>query len=338
MARPDAELVRVEVTAGDDARRLDQVLAARVAGQTRSRLQRLIRDGRAHVGAKQARASSIVRAGDVVTLEIPPPRPASPAPEAAPLEIVHDDPDVVVVNKPAGMVMHPAAGHARGTLVNALLHHVTDLSGIGGALRPGIVHRLDRGTSGLVLVAKHDRAHAELARQFRLREVHKTYVALAWGAVQAGRSIDLPIGRDPVHRKKISTRSRRAREALTRIVQAEHLGGASLLRVTIATGRTHQIRVHLSAIGHPVVGDPDYGGKRRNVLPRLRVLGALERPFLHAARLAFNHPRDGRQVTVRCGLPPDLQAIVDALARDEIHAAGGAGSSARSSTSSIADT
>ena len=306
-------LVRVEAAADDAAGRLDQWLAARMADRTRSQLQRLIREGRARIGSKPGRASSIVRPGDVVTVEIPPPRPAAPAPEAIPLDVVYDDPDVVVVDKPAGMVVHPAAGHAQGTLVNALLHHVADLSGVGGALRPGIVHRLDRGTSGLIVVAKHDRAHAGLARQFARREVEKTYVALAWGVVRAGRRIDLPIGRDPVHRKKISTRSRRAREAVTRVVQADRLGGASLLRVTIATGRTHQIRVHLSAIGHPVVGDADYGGRRRRVPPGMRAVQALDRPFLHAAKLAFNHPRDGKRVTVRSELPPDLRTVVEAV-------------------------
>ena len=318
----EPKLVRIEVTADDAPRRLDQVLAARLAGQTRSRLQRLIKEGRARIGRKPARASSAVRPGDVVTIEIPPPRPATPRPEAVPLDIVYDDADLVVVEKPAGMVVHPAAGHAEGTLVNALLHHVTDLSGIGGTLRPGIVHRLDRGTSGLLLVAKHDRAHAELARQFREREVEKTYVALVWGLVQAGRRIDLPIGRDPDQRKKISTRSRRAREAVTRVVKAEHLRGASLLQVTIATGRTHQIRVHLSAIGHPVIGDADYGGRRRHVPPHLRAVRALERPFLHAARLVFSHPRDGRRVTVRSDLPADLQTVVARL-RPQTEAATG---------------
>ena len=293
--------------------RLDRLLAARLAGRTRSQLQRLIRDGRARIGTKPGRPSSIVHPGDVVTLEIPPPRPAVPEPEAIPLAIVYEDPDLVVVDKPAGMVVHPAAGHARHTLVNALLHHISDLSGIGGALRPGIVHRLDRGTSGLIVVAKHDRSHGELARQFRCREVEKTYAALVWGAVQAGQQIDLPIGRDPVERKKISTRSRRPRAALTRIVGAEQLNGTSLLKIVIATGRTHQIRVHLRAIGHPVVGDPDYGGTRRHLPPRLRAAQRLERPFLHASRLVFSHPRDGRRLDLHCDLPPDLRRVVEAL-------------------------
>jgi 23S rRNA pseudouridine1911/1915/1917 synthase len=214
------------------------------------------------------------------------------------------------VDKPAGMVVHPAAGHAAGTLVNALLHHVKNLSGLGGELRPGIVHRLDRGTSGLLVVAKHDRAHAELTRQFQDREVEKEYVALVWGVVQAGRRIDLPIGRDPHNRQKMSARARRARSAVTRVLRAEHLRGVSLVRVAIATGRTHQIRVHLSAIGHPVVGDATYGGVRRRLPGHLKRLGALERPFLHAARLAFAHPHDGRRMDFQSPLPDDLEGIL----------------------------
>ena len=308
-----SELIRVEVGAADGAVRLDRLLAARLAGRTRSQLQRLIRDGRARVGSKPGRPGSIVQAGDVVTLEIPPPRPALPQPEAIPLAVVHEDADLLVVDKPAGMVVHPAAGHARHTLVNALLHHVADLGGVGGELRPGIVHRLDRGTSGLIVVAKHDRSHAELARQFRCREVEKTYAALVWGALEAGREIDLPIGRDPVDRKKISPRSRRPRAAVTRIVRAEHLAGTSLLEVTMATGRTHQIRVHLAAVGHPVVGDAAYGGAKRRLPPRLRAAQRLDRPFLHASRLAFTHPRDGRRMDLKSDLPPDLRAIAEAL-------------------------
>ena len=177
----------------------------------------------------------------------------------------------MVVDKPAGMVVHPAAGHDRGTLVNALLHHVTGLSGIGGEQRPGIVHRLDRGTSGVMVVAKHDAAHGELSRQFADREVDKEYVGLAWGLLNAGRRIDAPLGRDPVHRQKISTRARRARSAVTRITGAEPLRGLTLATIAIATGRTHQIRVHLASIGHPIAGDALYGGVRRH--PRGRPPG-----------------------------------------------------------------
>jgi 23S rRNA pseudouridine1911/1915/1917 synthase len=216
------------------------------------------------------------------------------------------------------MVVHPAAGHEGGTLVNALLHHLGDLSGIGGEKRPGIVHRLDRGTSGLMVVAKHDRAHDALARQFRDRDVEKEYVALVWGEVMAGRRIDAPIGRDPSNRKKMSARSRRSREAVTRIVGARHFGRTlTLTRIAIHTGRTHQIRVHLSAIGHPIVGDSLYGGVHRRVPGDLRAVTHLDRPFLHAARLSFAHPADGRRMTFTSDLPPDLQRVVDELTEHE---------------------
>ena len=310
---PPSEHVDLRVPADGAGWRLDRFLASRLGDRTRSQIQRLIREGRVELDRTAARPATAVRAGDVVRLDIPAPAPATPRPEAVPLDVLYDDADLLVVDKPAGMVVHPAAGHADGTLVNALLHHVSDLSGIGGELRPGIVHRLDRGTSGLIVVAKHDAAHAELARQFADREVEKEYAALVWGLVQQGRRIDLPIGRDPVDRKRISTRSRRAREAVTRVVLAERLDGVTQVRVAIATGRTHQIRVHLSAIGHPVVGDPVYGGRRRHPPPHLRMVQRLDRPFLHAARLAFTHPRDGRRLEVSCPLPDDLQELADAI-------------------------
>ena len=315
MTGPSSEpdVVRLKVAPEDSGLRLDQMLASRLADRTRSHIQRLIKGGHARVGPKPGRASTVVRSGDVVTLHIPPPRPAEPKPEALHVEIVYDDPDIVVVDKPAGMVVHPAAGHSHGTLVNALLAQIKDLSGIGGTLRPGIVHRLDRGTSGILVVAKHDQAHAELARQFKSREVEKSYITLVWGVVQAGRRIDLPIGRDPTHRKKISASSHRPREAVTRVTKAEHLKGVSLLHVAIDTGRTHQIRVHLSAIGHPVVGDPLYGGKRRHPPPHLQAVRHLERPFLHATRLAFAHPRDRRPVQFTSALPPDLDDTLRGL-------------------------
>jgi 23S rRNA pseudouridine1911/1915/1917 synthase len=249
----------------------------------------------------------------VITLEVAEPIDPIPLPEALPLPIVYQDEDLIVVDKPAGMVVHPAAGHATGTLVNALLHHVDDLSGIGGEKRPGIVHRLDRGTSGLMVVAKRDSAHEELSRQFHDREVEKEYFALVWGVVAAGRRIDAPIGRDPANRKKMSARSRRSREAVTRIIRAEQIRVLTLLQVAIYTGRTHQIRVHLSAIGHPVVGDSLYGGVHRRVPGDLRAVTHLDRPFLHAARLVFKHPRDGRRMEFASELPPDLQRVLDEL-------------------------
>jgi 23S rRNA pseudouridine1911/1915/1917 synthase len=291
--------------------RLDAFLTALLPEQSRSQLQRLIKDGHVTGPVSGLRPSTPVRTGQRYSIDIPEPGPATPEPEALPLRIVFEDPDLVVIEKPAGMVVHPAAGHSSGTLVNALLHHVTDLSGIGGEVRPGIVHRLDRGTSGLMVVAKNDRSHQELSRQFSDREVEKEYIALVWGLVQAGRRIDAPIGRDAAHREKMSTRARRARSAVTRVTWARHLKGVSLLKVAIATGRTHQIRVHLSTIGHPIVGDSLYGGVHRRVPADLRAVMRLERPFLHAARLSFTHPTDGRRIDFDSPLPPDLESVID---------------------------
>lgn len=305
--------IELIVPAESSGVRLDQFLTATLPERSRSQIQRLIKGGLVEVDAAVARPSLPVKAGQRVRVTVPPPVPARPQPEELPLEIVYDDADIVVVNKPAGMVVHPAAGHAEGTLVNALLHHVRGLSGVGGEERPGIVHRLDRGTSGLMVVAKNDLAHAELGRQFREREVDKEYVALVWGVVQAGRRIDAAVGRDPRHRQRMSTRARRARTAVTRVTRSEQLRGVSLIHVAIATGRTHQIRVHLSSIGHPIVGDTLYGGGRRHVPPHLRGVARLERPFLHAGRLAFRHPRDAQPLSFAAELPPDLQSVVDEL-------------------------
>jgi 23S rRNA pseudouridine1911/1915/1917 synthase len=305
------------LTVSDDSEglRLDRFLVGVLAEHSRSQIQRLIRDGHVRVGGREARSNQPVKTGQDVTIEVP--EPTDPVPQAEPLAlpIVYQDHDLIVVDKPAGMVVHPAAGHTTGTLVNALLHHVDDLSGIGGEKRPGIVHRLDRGTSGLMVVAKHDAAHEELARQFADREVEKEYIALTWGEVMAGRRIDAPIGRDPSNRRKMSSaRARRSREAVTRIVRAEHFGRTlTLAHVAIHTGRTHQIRVHLSAIGHPIVGDALYGGLHRRVPGDLRAVTHLDRPFLHAARLAFTHPAEKRRIEFTSELPEDLQRVLDEL-------------------------
>jgi 23S rRNA pseudouridine1911/1915/1917 synthase len=303
----------ITVPEDGDGLRIDRFLVS-VLALSRSQVQRLIKEGCVLVAGRAAKANQPVKPGQDVSIDVPEPVDAAPQPEALPLPITYQDRDLIVVDKPAGMVVHPAAGHAGGTLVNALLHHVDDLSGIGGEKRPGIVHRLDRGTSGLMVVAKHDAAHEELARQFHDREVEKEYLALVWGEVMAGRRIDEPIGRDPGNRKKMSARARRSREAVTRIVRAEHFGPAvTLARIAIHTGRTHQIRVHLSAIGHPIVGDALYGGVRRRVPGDLRILTRLDRPFLHAARLAFSHPTDGRRMEFSSPLPDDLQRVLDEL-------------------------
>ena len=294
--------------------RLDRFLVSVLPELSRSRIQCLIRGGEVQVAGRDSRPNQPVKAGQAVSVRVPEAIDAEPEPEPLPLAVVYQDGDLVVIDKPAGMVVHPAAGHARGTLVNALLHHIADLSGIGGEKRPGIVHRLDRGTSGLMVVAKHDAAHIELSRQFREREVEKEYIALVWGVVQAGRRIEAPIGRDSANRKRMSARARRSREAVTRIVRAEHFNRAlTLVHVAIHTGRTHQIRVHLSTIGHPVVGDSLYGGVRRHVPGHLKPVTRLERPFLHAARLAFAHPSDGRRMEFQSPLPTDLQRVLDEL-------------------------
>ena len=304
-----------------DGIRLDRFLASVISDRSRSQIQRLIKEQAVHVAGRVAKSNQPVKTGQTVVIDVPDLVEATPKPEALDLPILYQDADLIVVDKPAGMVVHPAAGHATGTLVNALLHHVDDLSGIGGEKRPGIVHRLDRGTSGLMVVAKHDAAHEELARQFHDREVEKDYLALVWGVVQAGRRIDEPIGRDPVNRKKMSARARRSRSAVTRVVSSDRINPAvTLVRVAIHTGRTHQIRVHLSAIGHPVVGDPLYGGVHRRVAPDVYAVKRLDRPFLHAARLVFHHPQDGRPMEFTSPLPDDLQQVLDGLvARAQAH-------------------
>jgi len=307
------DTISLEVAVDQAGERLDRYLSSVVPGQSRSQIQRLIEQGHVSVAGRKAKANLAVKAGDRITVDVPEPVATTLIAEDIPLTIVYEDSDLVVVDKPAGMVVHPAAGHDSGTLVNALLHRLSDLSGIGGERRPGIVHRLDKGTSGLMVVAKNDHALESLSRQFAEREVEKEYGALVWGVVQAGRRIDLPIGRDPNDRQKMSAKSRRARHAVTRITRAHHYRGVTLCQVAIHTGRTHQIRVHLSAIGHPVVGDATYGGHRTRVAADLRPVLTLERPFLHAHRLVFTHPTDGRTMEFESPLPADLQAVLDAI-------------------------
>ena len=294
--------------------RLDRYLTAQIPDYSRSQIQRLIEEGRVtHSRYAKVKANNDIREGDLIGVELPDAQPGTAQPEDLPLEILFNDADVVVINKPAGMVVHPAAGNPTGTLVNALLHHVKDLSGIGGEVRPGIVHRLDKGTSGVMVIAKNDDAHKELARQFHDREVEKEYVALAWGLVQQRKRINAAIGRDPKNRVKMSTRAGRARSAVTRVTWSRDLKGVTLLRVAIATGRTHQIRVHLSAIGHPIVGDALYGGVPRRVPHPLRAVTRLTRPFLHAERLAFTHPRTQERLQFTAPLPDDLEAVIAEL-------------------------
>jgi len=299
--------------------RLDRFLTSQIPDCSRSQIQRLIESGHVtHSRYKKVKANNDIREGDVIGVDLPEAQPASAQPEDLPIEILFNDADVVVVNKPAGMVVHPAAGNPSGTLVNALLHHIKDLSGIGGEIRPGIVHRLDKGTSGVMVIAKNDDAHKELARQFHDREVEKEYVALAWGLVQQRKRINAAIGRDPKNRVKMTTRrDDRARSAVTRVTWSRDLKGVTLLRVAIATGRTHQIRVHLSAIGHPIVGDALYGGVHRRVPHPLRAVTKLTRPFLHAERLKFTHPRTQERLEFSAPLPQDLEAVLIELVPED---------------------
>ena len=308
-----AERTRLVAGPDDNGARLDQFLAAHLDGVSRSQIQRLIRDNRVSVSSGDVKASLAVTPNLVVDVDVPPPRPATPAAEDLPLSILYNDADLVVIDKPAGMVVHPAAGHATGTLVNALLHHVSDLSGVGGMERPGIVHRLDRGTSGIMVIAKHDRAHRALSAQFHDRLVRKEYLALVWRAPAVGLRIEDPLGRDPNHRQRMSSRARRGRTALTEVIEVEVLRGVSLVRVTIGTGRTHQIRVHLSEHGFPLVGDALYGGVHKRLPTHLAAIARLTRPFLHAARLSFTHPTSGRMMTFEAPLAPDLQSVITAL-------------------------
>ncbi len=304
-----------EAEAGE---RLDVFLARKVAALSRSQIKKAADEGKIIVNGSPARAGRQVRAGDEIDFEQPAAVSSDVLPEDIPLSVLYEDASLIVLDKPAGMVVHPAAGNYRGTLVNALLFRCRDLSGIGGVLRPGIVHRLDKGTSGLMVAAKSDEAHRGLAAQFKRHEVKKTYRALACGDVRTDEGvIALPVGRDIADRKKMSTRSRRGRAAVTRWSVQRRFGAVTLLDVDIETGRTHQIRVHLSAQGHPIVGDSTYGGTKRArtvadpvIRERLR---AAERPLLHASRLAFTHPVTGERLSFSSGLPEDMQGLCDFL-------------------------
>ena len=315
-AEPEAETLAFDVSAEDAGARLDAFLAARVEGVSRSTLKRVIDDGDVLVGGRAAKPSLKLKGGERVEVELPAPPPSEVEPEEIPLDILHEDAEVVVVNKPAGLVVHPAAGVPSGTLANALAFHFGQLAGRGSSLRPGIVHRLDRDTSGVIVVAKTARAHESLSEQFRARTVFKSYVALVHGVTREERGkIEEPLARDPRNRTRMAVvRGGRAALSLWRVRQ--RFTRFTLLDVQIKTGRTHQIRVHLAWIKHPVVGDETYGGGRDKTLPdpalRARV-AALGRQFLHAERLGFHHPSTGEWMGFTAPLPPELSEFLDAL-------------------------
>jgi 23S rRNA pseudouridine1911/1915/1917 synthase len=305
---------RFIVAPEEEGIRLDLFLTAKEPGFSRARIQKAIDEGCVRVNDHPVRAGRKVKVGDAVVITLPEPRPSGVLPETIELVILYEDPSLLVIDKPAGMVVHPAAGHTGGTLVNALLYHCRDLSGIGGVLRPGIVHRLDKETSGLLVVAKTDEAHRGLAGQFKRHEVRKTYLALVYGEpkTDSGR-IEAAVGRHPTDRKKMSTQSRRGRSAVTIWRIRERYGVAALLEVDIETGRTHQIRVHLTELGHPVVGDRVYGGAGR-----IRTVGdpaartrmkMLDRQALHAWHLAFAHPVTGEKMQFSTPLPEDMAGL-----------------------------
>jgi len=315
------------VPAEADGLRLDLFLAQQLGDVSRSRVQLLLQQGDVQIGGKPAKASRKVRAGEEISVAgEPQPPPLRAIAEAIPLEIVYEDDDLAVVNKPAGMMVHAGAGATeddrnRGTLVNALLHHMQQLSAAGGPLRPGIVHRLDKQTSGLIVVAKNDNTHAQLASMFARRQVRKLYLTLVQGALAEEKgTVNAPIARDAVRRTRMTTRREGGRTAVSHWQVLRRISGPygsfTLASVRIETGRTHQIRVHMASLGHPVVGDTLYGAasalsakQDQSRLPRL----ILERNFLHAAELEFVHPVTGERLSLVSNLPPDLKAFMAQL-------------------------
>ncbi len=295
-----------EVREGDTGKRLDVFLAGEAEDYSRSHIQRLVGAGLASINGVIVRASYKVKQGDLVRLEIPEPAGVEAQAENIPLDIYYEDNDLIVINKPRGMVVHPAAGNYSGTVVNALLYHCRDLSGINGVLRPGIVHRLDKDTSGLLMVAKNDAAHVSLAGQLKERSIVRIYLALVHGKVkEASGVIDAPIGRDPKNRQKMAVVHKNSRHAVTNYQVQSRYTGYTCLRLKLETGRTHQIRVHLAFIGHPVAGDPKYGPAK----PHFNLAGQ----FLHAAVIGFKHPRTGAYLEFTAPLPGELEAILSGL-------------------------
>ena len=302
-ARDSEREVKKEFTVEVGQVRLDQFLARQTTQLTRAQLHRLIVDGQALLNGRSAKPAQKVRKGDLVSLTIPPPRVTDVAPQWMPLTVIYQDSDIVVIDKPAGLSVHPGPGHPDQTLVNGLLARCPDIQGVGGAIRPGIVHRLDKDTSGLMMVAKNHHAHQELSNQIKDRRVTKGYLALATGTVAPDAGIiDQPIARDPRHRKRMAVVPG-GRDSRTRYRILEKPAGHSLLEVSLETGRTHQIRVHLAYLGHPLLGDSVYG----KASPRL------DRHFLHANLLGFRHPRTGEALEFRAELPPDLARVLDEL-------------------------
>jgi len=296
--------------------RLDSCLAALNESWSRSRARRLVDDGRVRVNGRPAKPATQVAPGDRLTVDEPDPEALDVAAEPIPLTVVFEDDDLLVIDKPADLVIHPAAGNPTGTLVNALLHHCTDLSGIGGVARPGIVHRLDKDTTGLLVVAKSDRAHQALSLAFRWRKVDKTYLAVCYGSFADGEGVvDAPIGRHPIQRQQMAVIDG-GRPARTLYTVAESWPGAALVHCRLVTGRTHQIRVHMAHIGHALVGDPLYAGRQwRNIADPAAAAACrtFPRQALHAMRLGFAHPVTGEAMSFEIGPPDDIGGLIEVL-------------------------
>jgi 23S rRNA pseudouridine1911/1915/1917 synthase len=315
-----------EITGDSQHIRLDIFLSSRSNVLSRSRIHSLIKDGDVKVNQRPSKPGYRLKAGDQVSLSIPPPSVPLLEPETVDFGVIHEDECLIVLNKPAGVVVHPAPGHLRGTLVHGLLEHCRDLSGVGGSLRPGIVHRLDKDTSGLMVVAKDDRTHAMLAEQFKAGAVKKQYLALVHGRMKgdAGK-IDLPISRHPKKRKKMSVMPLKGKRALTLWQKiCEFQSGFSLLSISLKTGRTHQIRVHLSHIGHPITGDPVYGYGRnwwkRHPLHQKGMLDQVGRQMLHSRCLGFIHPHLEQYVEFEAPIPDDMEKVLQDLRQLDLKA------------------
>lgn len=307
-----AQVREFSVDQGEDKVRLDLFLAQKNRDITRSQIKRYIEQGLVTVQGLLAKTAYRLRWGEKVCLKLPPGPPLEAAAQPLPLDILYEDDWIIVVNKPAGMTVHPAAGHSQGTLVNALLHHCRELSRLGGPFRPGIVHRLDKDTSGVLVVAKRDLAHERLARQFKAHSVTRIYYAVIIGGLEVEGIIEKPLGRDIKDRKKFSVRSRKVRAAITRFRLLEQLGPCSLLEIRPFTGRTHQIRVHLKEIGHPVVGDKVYGKvKVKAGLPA--VVKDFPRQALHAYLLGFVHPDSGQYMEFSAPMAEEIQKLIAEL-------------------------